>query len=96
MFPVISFLLRILLILFLLQMIRRFWQALTGSGRRAEAEAKRADRPASQVKSGQMQRDPVCGMYVAQDLAIAHRSQDQILYFCSEQCRKTYLESKKS
>jgi YHS domain-containing protein len=94
MFPVISFLLRILLILFLLQMIRRLWQALTGSGRRAEA--KRADRPASQVKSGQMQRDPVCGMYVAQDLAIAHRCQDQILYFCSEQCRKTYLESKKS
>jgi YHS domain-containing protein len=41
-------------------------------------------------------RDPVCGMHVAENLALAERSGEQTVYFCSEECRDKFLgEAKK-
>jgi YHS domain-containing protein len=36
-------------------------------------------------------RDPVCGMHVAEALAIPLREGDQILHFCSTACRDQYI-----
>ncbi len=45
---------------------------------------------------GHMMKDPQCGIYVATDLAVIVRSKDQILHFCSEDCRDKFLQTAKS
>ncbi|HUI50825.1 MAG TPA: YHS domain-containing protein [Terriglobales bacterium] len=36
-------------------------------------------------------RDPVCGMHLAENLALAERNSGQTFYFCSEECRNKFL-----
>jgi YHS domain-containing protein len=36
-------------------------------------------------------RDPVCGMHVAQELAISVRTGNELVHFCSAECRDRYL-----
>ena len=36
-------------------------------------------------------RDPVCGMHVSEDLAIAVRTGSEVMHFCSLECRDKYL-----
>ena len=38
-------------------------------------------------------RDPVCGVHIAEVLAVALREHGQLLHFCSLECRDTYLNS---
>ena len=51
----------------------------------AEAEKKK-------VASGEMVQDPVCGTYVDKDSAITVKNGDQVIHFCSYECRKKYLD----
>lgn len=59
---------------------------------------KKAERDAADTKkkvaSGEMVQDPVCGTYVDKDSAITVRNGEQVLYFCSYECRKKYLEGR--
>ena len=36
-------------------------------------------------------RDPVCGMHLAENLAIAEQSSGSPVYFCSEECRNKFM-----
>ena len=36
-------------------------------------------------------RDPVCGMHVAQELAISVAAGNELVHFCSLECRDRYL-----
>jgi YHS domain-containing protein len=36
-------------------------------------------------------RDPVCGMHVAEGLALPFAQGAEILYFCSDECRRKFL-----
>lgn len=36
-------------------------------------------------------RDPVCGMHVAEGLALPLKQDSEILHFCSAECRDKYL-----
>jgi YHS domain-containing protein len=36
-------------------------------------------------------RDPLCGMHVAQELAVSVRSGNEMIHFCSPACRDQYL-----
>jgi len=40
---------------------------------------------------GKLVRDPVCGMHVAEGLALPLREGSEILHFCSAECRDKYL-----
>jgi len=40
-------------------------------------------------------RDPVCGIHVSEGLALPLRQGSETVYFCSMECRKTYLEGSK-
>ena len=40
-------------------------------------------------------RDPICGMHVAEGLAVPLREGWEILYFCSAACRDKYLSGTK-
>jgi YHS domain-containing protein len=37
-----------------------------------------------------MVRDPVCGMYLDPSLAVKAQSGRELVYFCSEECRKEF------
>jgi YHS domain-containing protein len=35
-------------------------------------------------------RDPICGMHLAEGLAVAERQGGEVIYFCSEACREKF------
>jgi YHS domain-containing protein len=37
-------------------------------------------------------RDPICGMHMAETIAIPLRNGNELLHFCSAECRNKYLE----
>ena len=45
----------------------------------------------SDAVSRKLVRDPVCGIHVAEGLAIAERSGGAPVYFCSEECRNKFI-----
>jgi YHS domain-containing protein len=44
-----------------------------------------------QGSSRRLVHDPVCGMHLAEVLAIPLREQGELVYFCSAECRDKYL-----
>lgn len=47
--------------------------------------------------SRKLVRDPVCGMHIAEGLALPLKQGSTILHFCSAECRDKYInESRKS
>jgi YHS domain-containing protein len=47
-------------------------------------------RPESQHPSNELKRDPVCGTFVAAELAVTQQSGGQLIHFCSAKCRDEY------
>ncbi len=39
-----------------------------------------------------MVKDPVCGMYMDPRLAVRHETKTGVFYFCSEECKKSFLQ----
>lgn len=46
---------------------------------------------ANDAVSRKLVRDPVCGMHIAEGLAIVERNGGVPLYFCSEECRNKFI-----
>ncbi|MGA2420176.1 MAG: hypothetical protein ABSG69_08840 [Candidatus Acidiferrum sp.] len=61
-------------------------QAATGT---AESSAGTAAAGA-QLRARRLVRDPVCGMHLAETLAIPFREGGELRHFCSVACRDTY------
>ena len=47
----------------------------------------------SELAPRKLVRDPVCGMHVAEELSIPLREGEEILRFCSTECRDKYVKS---
>jgi YHS domain-containing protein len=41
---------------------------------------------------GQLRRDPVCGAYVSEDIAVRKKVGNKTFFFCSEACRDKHHE----
>jgi len=41
---------------------------------------------------GNMVKDPMCGMYMDQRLAVTHKTNNGVFYFCSEECKNKFLK----
>ena len=41
--------------------------------------------------SRKLVRDPVCGMHIAEGLALVERNGGQLFFFCSEECRNKFM-----
>jgi len=80
-------LLRVVLILVLLIIVARmFWRVVDAAIAAASGE------PPRKVKSGvKLERDPVCGTYVAPSSALSLTTGGTTRYFCSEKCRNEYI-----
>jgi YHS domain-containing protein len=50
---------------------------------------------ASDAVTRKLVRDPVCGMHLAEGLAITQRQGGQMVYFCSEECREKFVGTPK-
>ena len=78
--------LRLILIGVLLIVIARiFWRLVDGIIEGASGQQRRQVR--SRVK---LQRDPVCGTFVAPGAALTTTAAGTTLYFCSEKCRSAW------
>lgn len=74
----------------LLNLIRSFLGKVLKPASRATRSGSRGRPKARRTISGQMIKDPHCGMYVAEDLAVTLRLEGQTFHFCSEECRDTF------
>jgi hypothetical protein len=68
--------------------------AAAGSAADADAGVGAGSRNAeSGVAARRLVRDPVCGMHVAEVLAIPLRESGELVHFCSVACRDKYVSS---
>jgi hypothetical protein len=88
----ISWILRILLILFVIRIALRFLTGLSGATG-APIPSSRPNQPATR-EGGHLVRDPNCGTYVAVGRALREGSGDNAVYFCSETCRNAWAARK--
>jgi YHS domain-containing protein len=79
----------ILLALLILIIARAFWRVMDGVIE-ASGGSGRSGRGRT-TPSVKLQRDPICGTYVAPATALAHTSGATTVYFCSDRCRDEYL-----
>jgi YHS domain-containing protein len=61
----------------------------TGSATRAQTQRPPSGPPPAPGPST-LRRDPVCGAYVSEDIAVTQRTNNATLFFCSTACRDKY------
>lgn len=88
----ISWIFRILLILFVIRLVVRFLSGVA-RGYNAPRPAPKPNQPATR-EGGQLVRDPNCGTYVAVGRALREGSGGDAEYFCSETCRNAWAARK--
>ncbi len=81
-FRIIFFL---LLFLFLRSLLRSIF-----AGVRSASVQSRGPQPPPVPVGGELKKDPVCGTYVSPAASLSRSVNGQVLYFCSEECRKKY------
>jgi hypothetical protein len=85
----ISWIVRILVILFLVRLVLRFFAGAT-----RQAGAPRTSRTPATREGGHLVRDPNCGTYVPVARALQSGSGDAAVYFCSDTCRQAWATRK--
>ena len=78
--------LRILQLFLILAVIRAVWRLLRGV--LEGAGYRRVDSP--QTPGVKLVRDPMCGVFVSPNRALAARAGGEMVYFCSEKCRRDW------
>ena len=89
---ILRFLFWVLIVSWSVSLLRRLVNRM-GAGATGRQEP--IDVPSDAV-SRKLVRDPVCGMHLAEGLAIAERSSGgEPVYFCSEECRNKFMDAPK-
>ena len=85
---ILRYLFWVLIASWTLSILRRIVGSMAGGARNAHPDIDvRKDAVARKLV-----RDPVCGMHIAEGLAIPLREGAEIVHFCSTECRGKYLE----
>lgn len=84
---ILRFLFWVLIVSWSVSLLRRL---LHSFGRAGTNRDEPLDVPSSTV-ARKLVRDPVCGMHVAEGLAIVEHNGGETLYFCSEECRNRFV-----
>jgi YHS domain-containing protein len=79
------FLVQIVLLLFVVYMFRRLIAGFAKFPNRAQKGDSSQDAASRTVK------DPVCGMDMDARLAIRLERRNEVIHFCSEECKKKYI-----
>jgi len=83
----LRFLFWVVIVSWSVSLLRR---VVTSMGAAAPRRRDPLDVPSDAV-ARKLVRDPVCGMHLAEGLAIVERSANTPVYFCSEQCRDKFM-----
>jgi YHS domain-containing protein len=84
---VLRFLFWVLIVSWGISLLRRFLSSVGATGANRNEPL---DVPSNAV-ARKLVRDPVCGMHLAENLALVERSGGHTVYFCSEECRNRFL-----
>jgi YHS domain-containing protein len=72
------------------RLLRRLVNNMAAEGAKAEPEP---DVFVPQDSSARkLVRDPICGMHMAETIAIPLRNGNELLHFCSAECREKYVQ----
>jgi YHS domain-containing protein len=85
---ILRYLFWVLIASWTLSILRRIVGNMAGGAKSAHPDI---DRRKDDV-ARKLVRDPVCGMHIAEGLAIPLGEGKEILHFCSTECRGKYLE----
>jgi len=85
----LSFWLRILVVLYALWLLRRLIAFLSGAPKRRSAPTGARDK--KQPQTSHTVKDPVCGMYMDPRLAVRVDHGKDSFFFCSNECKEKYL-----
>jgi len=86
---ILRFVFWVLIVSWSLSLLRRLVNSM-GAGAVGPNRDEPLDVPSNAV-ARKLVRDPVCGMHLAENLALVERSGGQPVYFCSEECRNRFL-----
>ena len=84
---ILRFLFWVLIVSWSVSLLRRIVNSM---GAAATGRQQPIDVPSDAV-SRKLVRDPVCGMHLAEGLAIAEHSGGEPVFFCSEECRNKFM-----
>jgi YHS domain-containing protein len=84
---IVRFLFWLLIVSWSMALLRRFVGKMSQGARRTNSPM---DVP-SDATSKKLARDPVCGMHIAEGIALTVRQGNELAYFCSADCRDQYL-----
>ncbi|HEV3418848.1 MAG TPA: YHS domain-containing protein [Candidatus Acidoferrum sp.] len=85
---ILRFIFWVLIVSWSVSLLRRLVNSM---GAAANGRQQPIDVPSDAV-SRKLVRDPVCGMHLAEGLAIAERSGGDPVFFCSEECRNKFMD----
>lgn len=89
----ISYILRFLFLIIVFYFVQRLISSVFKIGRRPRPEVREDNgRGNVSVKREQVEKDPVCGMFVAREAAVIQEKGGETYYFCSEECRDKFLK----
>lgn len=84
---ILRFLFWLLVLSWSISLLKRLFSAQPREGASTER-----DQPMPEAQSGRkLVRDPICGMHVAEGLAVSVRAGNELIHFCSAECRDRYL-----
>ncbi|HEY1422391.1 MAG TPA: hypothetical protein VGF20_02990 [Candidatus Acidoferrum sp.] len=83
----IRFVLWVLIVSWVIKLVGRM---LGGSSRAPVPDADAAPGDDTPVSGKRLVKDPVCGMHMAQELALPLNANGETQYFCSPECREKY------
>ena len=86
----IKFVFWVLLVSWVIKLVGRM---LGGSSNVPNAQAEAGPGSGTAVSGKRLVKDPVCGMHMAQELALPLSANGETQYFCSPECRAKYESS---
>ncbi len=67
----------------------------SGRKKKKEESTRRVETENSGVTTDELVEDPVCHSLVPKQQAVHYQHQNEILYFCSDECCRKFIEDKK-
>jgi YHS domain-containing protein len=86
------FLFWVLVLSWSISLLKRFFAWMMGGPSSGTAQ-QQPDPEQRSSGSRRLVRDPMCGMHVAEELAVPTRVGTEVMHFCSTECRDRYLRA---